>query len=91
MQGGWGAQRKAAKFRKKGRAADCLSIAADGKARAESFECGSALLDTTKNFRPSGAGSFCTASLQKLKKGKGSTFVFALGFSAMPLVIDEAF
>lgn len=27
----------------------------------------------------------------KLKIGKGSTFVFALGFSALPVVIDEAF
>lgn len=91
MQGGWGAQRKAAKFRKKGRAEDCSSISADGKAKAESFECGSALLDTTKKFRPSAAGSFCTASLQKLKKAKGALLFFALGSSALPLVIDEAF
>ena len=80
LQGGWGAQRKAAKFRKKGRAADCSSIAADGKARAESFECGSALLDATKNFRPSAAGSFCTASLQKLKKAKGALLFLRLVF-----------
>ena len=61
------------------------------KAKAESFECGSALLDTTKKIPPLRRRSFCTASLQKLKKGKGSTFVFALGSSALPLAIDDSF
>lgn len=79
LQGGWGAQRKAAKFRKKGRAADCSSISAGGKAKAESLECGSAASGHHKKFPPLRRRSFCTASLQKLKKGKGSTFVFALG------------
>lgn len=79
LQGGWGAQRKAAKFRKKGRAADCSSIAATEERGQRALNAALPLLDATKNFRPSAAGSFCTAPLQKLKKGKGSTFVFALG------------
>ncbi len=90
MQGGWGAQRKAAKFRKKGRAADCSSIAADGKARAESLECGSALLDTTIKFRPSAAEA--SAQLRcKSSKRQREHFCFCAWLSALPLVIDEAF
>ena len=71
LQGGW-------VRRGRRRSSEKRDIAADGKAKAESFECGSALLDTTKKFRPSAAGSFCTASLQKLKKAKGALLFLRL-------------
>lgn len=86
-----GCAEEGGEVQKKGRAADCSSIAADGKAKAESFECGSVASGCHKKFPPLRRRSFCTASLQKLKKGKGNTFVFALGFSALPLAIDDSF
>ena len=60
------------------------------KRRQRALNAALPLLDGTKNSALR-RRSFCTASLQKLKKGKGNTFVFALGFSALPLVIDETF
>ena len=90
LQGGW-VRRGRRRSSEKGTRADCSSIPADGKAKAESFECGSAASGHHKKFPPLRRRSFCTASLQKLKKGKGNTFVFALGFSALPLTIDDSF
>lgn len=90
MQGGWGAQRKAAKFRKKEEQWTVRASLRTEKRRQRALNAALPLLDTTKNSAPP-PPKLLHSFVAKLKIGKGSTFVFALGFSALPVVIDEAF
>lgn len=55
IAGRLGCAEEGGEVQKKGRAVDCSSIAADGKAKAESLECGSAASGHHKKFRPSAA------------------------------------
>lgn len=48
------------------------------KAKAESFECGSALLDTTKKFRPSAAEASAQLRCKSSKKAKGALLFLRL-------------
>ena len=60
------------------------------KRRQRALNAALPLLDTTKNSAPP-PPKLLHSFVAKAQKGKGSTFVFALGSSALPLVIDEAF
>lgn len=88
LQGGW-VRRGRRRSSEKGKSSGLFEHPCGRKKRRQrALNAALPLLDGTKNSALR-RRSFCTASLQKLKKGKGNTFVFALGFSALPLVIDE--
>lgn len=90
LQGGW-VRRGRRRSSEKGKSSGLFEHPCGRKKRRQrALNAALPLLDGTKNSALR-RRSFCTASLQKLKKGKGNTFVFALGFSALPLVIDETF
>lgn len=71
LQGGWGAQRKAAKFRKREEQRTVRASLRTEKAKAESFECGSAASGRHKKFRPSAAEASAQLRCKSSKKAKG--------------------
>lgn len=90
LQGGW-VRRGRRRSSEKGKSSGLFEHPCGRKKRRQrALNAALPLLDGTKNSALR-RRSFCTASLQKLKKGKGNTLVFALGFSALPLAIDDSF
>lgn len=71
IAGRLGAQRKAAKFRKKGRERTVRASLRTEKRRQRALNAALPLLDTTKNFRPSAAEAPAQLRCKSSKKAKG--------------------
>lgn len=80
IAGRLGAQRKAAKFRKREEQRTVRASLRTEKAKAESFECGSAASGRHKKFRPSAAEASAQLRCKSSKKAKGILLFLRLVF-----------
>lgn len=78
LKGRLGCAEGGGEVQKKGKSGGPFEHCCRRKSETKSFECGATASAASKTSRPSDAGSFCTASLQKAQKGNGYTFVLRL-------------
>lgn len=78
LKGRLGCAEGGGEVQKKGKSGGPFEHCCGRKSETKSFECGATASAASKTSRPSDAGSFCTASLQKAQKGNGCTFVLRL-------------